>query len=222
MVQAAALRAKLVGIPYHTDCWITECTRMQSSSLSVAVTRYGKMRTIECDYLACGYHLVASTELASLLNCRIENGFVSVDEWQQTSQPNIFCAGEPTGIGGIEASIVEGKITGYAATGNEPAARRLFNERDKTQQFANRLTKAFELRGELRSLASEKTFVCRCEDVTLKRLREFGNWREAKLQTRCGMGACQGRVCGPATEFLFGWKTDSVRPPIFPVKLENL
>jgi hypothetical protein len=84
------------------------------------------------------------------------------------------------------------------------------------------LTKAFELRGELRSLASEKTFVCRCEDVTLKRLREFGNWREAKLQTRCGMGACQGRVCGPATEFLFGWKTDSVRPPIFPVKLENL
>lgn len=222
MIQAAALRAKLVGIPYHTDCWVTECAKTQSNSLSISVSRYGKTRSIACDYLACGFHLVPNTELASLLNCKIENGFVVVDDLQQTSQPNTYCVGEPTGIGGIEASIVEGKIAGYGATGNEEAARQLFHERDKTRQFTERLSKAFELRSELRSLADDDTFVCRCEDVTFKRLRDFTTWREAKLQTRCGMGACQGRVCGPATEFLFGWKTDSVRPPIFPVKLENL
>ncbi|HET7215682.1 MAG TPA: pyridine nucleotide-disulfide oxidoreductase, partial [Terriglobia bacterium] len=39
---------------------------------------------------------------------------------------------------------------------------------------------------------------------------------------RCGMGACQGRVCGPATQFLFHWSPDSVRPPIFPTVLKNL
>jgi hypothetical protein len=44
----------------------------------------------------------------------------------------------------------------------------------------------------------------------------------AKLQTRCGMGACQGRICGSAVEFLFGWNDRSVRPPIFPVRMENL
>ena len=222
MIQAAALRAKLVSIPYHTDCWVTECTKTLSNSLSVTVTRYGKQRSIECDYLACGFHLIPNTELASLLNCQIENGFVSVNGLQLTTQPNIYCAGEPTGIGGIEGSIVEGKIAGFAASGNEDAARRLFNECDKTQKFTERLTKTFELRDELRRLANDETIVCRCEDVKFGQLREFENWREAKLQTRCGMGACQGRVCGPATEFLFGWKTGSVRPPIFPVKLENL
>ena len=222
MMQAAALRAKLVGIPYQTDCWVTTCTKTRSRSLSVSFTRFEKTRTVECDYLAFGFHLVPNIELASILNCRIEKGFVSVDEMQRTSQPNIYCAGEPTGIGGIEASIIEGKIAGHASAGEEDRARRHFHERAKTRQFTERLTSAFELRGELRTLADENTFVCRCEDVAIGRLREFKNWREAKLQTRCGMGACQGRVCGPATEFLFGWSAGSVRPPIFPVKLENL
>ena len=222
MVQAAALRARLVGIPYWTDSWVTECTTSETGKLHVKVFRRGRTRSIGCDYLACGFHLVPNTELASLLKCELENGLVGIDQFQRTSQPNVYCAGEPTGIGGIEASIVEGKIAGYAAAGNETEARRHFHERDKTRQFAERLSKAFELRGELRTIASDDTFVCRCEDVTLSRLRDFSNWREAKLQTRCGMGACQGRVCGPATEFLLGWKPGSVRPPIFPVKLENL
>jgi NADPH-dependent 2,4-dienoyl-CoA reductase/sulfur reductase-like enzyme len=222
LIQAAALRAKLAGIPYQTGCWVTACANSNADALYVSVTRSGRSRTIECDYLACGFHLIPNTELASLLNCKIENGFVFVDELQNTSQPNIYCAGEPTGIGGIEASIVEGNIAGYAAAGNEEAAKQLFNKRYRTRQFTDRLTKTFELRDELRSIANDKTFVCRCEDVTLQQLREFDNWREAKLQTRCGMGACQGRVCGPATEFLFGWKTGSVRPPVFPVNLENL
>jgi hypothetical protein len=46
--------------------------------------------------------------------------------------------------------------------------------------------------------------------------------RAAKLQTRCGMGSCQGRVCGPATQFIFKWDPDSVRPPIFPARVEAL
>lgn len=222
MIQAAALRARLIGIPYHTDSWLTECGKTDSGALNLKVIRRGAIRSLECDYLACGFHLVPNTELASLVNCEVNNGFVAVDEMQQTSQPNIYCAGEPTGIGGIEASLVEGKIAGYAAVGNDDEARQHFHERDKTRQFAERLSTAFELRGELRSLANDETFVCRCEDVSLGKLRQFTNWREAKLQTRCGMGACQGRVCGPATEFLFGWETGGVRPPIFPVKLENL
>ncbi|MHB1307781.1 MAG: hypothetical protein ACYC23_11935, partial [Limisphaerales bacterium] len=53
-------------------------------------------------------------------------------------------------------------------------------------------------------------------------LDRFHHAREAKLHTRCGMGPCQGRVCGAATRFLYGWKTDSVRPPIFPVRTDAL
>jgi hypothetical protein len=119
-------------------------------------------------------------------------------------------------------SVVEGEIAGLAAAGQPLIPRSLKQKRVKFLKFANALEKAFRLRSELKSLASAETIVCRCEDVVYSRLHRYGTWRAAKLQTRCGMGPCQGRVCGPATEFIFRWTPDSVRPPIFPVRLASL
>ncbi|MGA9183665.1 MAG: hypothetical protein WBZ32_00095, partial [Candidatus Acidiferrales bacterium] len=84
------------------------------------------------------------------------------------------------------------------------------------------MRRAFELRNELQPLAQPKTILCRCEDVPFEKIRVHGSWREAKLHTRCGMGPCQGRICGAAVEFLFGWDVGPVRPPIFPARLESL
>jgi hypothetical protein len=53
----------------------------------------------------------------------------------------------------------------------------------------------------------------------MEKLATHPSWRSAKLHTRLGMGHCQGRVCGAATEFLMGWPMDSVRPPLFPVSV---
>ena len=228
ITQGIALKAKLLGIPYLSDSWVTSATcgsphEVRASRLnSVTLIKNGKTRSIDCDHLAVGFHLVPNTELASLLGCEIANSFVSVDEFQRTTCENVFCAGEPTGIGGVEASVVEGKIAGYAATGEIDEARKLFREREKTRRFGEALNTAFALRGELKSLADNETLVCRCEDVNYERLKGFDSWRTAKLQTRCGMGPCQGRICGAATEFLFDWTVGAARPPIFPVKLENL
>jgi hypothetical protein len=74
-------------------------------------------------------------------------------------------------------------------------------------------------RRELRRLPRSDTLVCRCEDVGYGRLEGFASAREAKLATRAGMGACQGRVCGPALGFLHGWEDGSVRAPLTPVPL---
>ena len=228
MIEAAALRARLIEVPYWTDSWVTSCTSPRVSKgetldrISVSIFRKGRSSIVECDYLACGFHLVPNIELSSLLDCRIENGFVAVDDFQQTSLADVFCAGEPTAIGGVEASIVEGKIAGHAAVGDETKARKLFSKRVNTSRFALMLNSAFTLRDELRSLPDDDSVVCRCEDVEFGRLSHLSSPREAKLQTRCGMGACQGRICGAANEFLFGWQPDTVRPPIFPVKIENL
>jgi NAD(P)H-nitrite reductase large subunit len=177
---------------------------------------------VECDYLACGFFLVPDRELPALLGCEAGDAGVSVDAWQRTSRPEIYAAGEVTGIGGLEKSLIEGEIAGLVAAGREDAARRLFGERERAYRFAAALRRAFELRAELKRLASEETIVCRCEDVTYGRLRGFGNTRDAKLQTRCGMGPCQGRVCGAACEFLFGWRDASVRPPVLPVEVGRL
>jgi hypothetical protein len=40
------------------------------------------------------------------------------------------------------------------------------------------------------------------------------------------MGPCQGRICGAATEFLFGWGSalvqSNMRPPVFPALVSSL
>jgi hypothetical protein len=118
--------------------------------------------------------------------------------------------------------LVEGQIAGYATCGETGKARALFRKQSSGHRFRAALAAAFALRPALKSLAKDQTLLCRCEDVSLGRVREFGSWREAKLQTRCGMGACQGRVCGAAAAVLLGWEMESVRPPVLPARIASL
>ncbi len=219
--QGLQLRKELASVPYATNSWPLAAHGGQRLE-SVTISRNGKTEVIPCDFLACGFHLVPNVELPLLLGCQISGGYVQVDDLQQTSIKGIFCAGEPTGIGGVELALVEGQIAGLAAAGESKRARSLFGERRKTQHFARLLDRTFRLRPELKDLSSAETIVCRCEDVPCSRLREHKSWRAAKLYTRCGMGPCQGRICGPATQFLFEWNPDSVRPPVLPARVESL
>lgn len=213
--------AFLKGGKYLTDCWVTAAYGDESLK-SVVLRRGGKRWSVSCDYLACGFHLVPNLELAELLGCEIEQGAVKVNEFQETSVPKVYGAGEATGIGGLELSLVEGEIAGLAIAGRHEEARRLFSVRAKQERFGDLLNRTFALRDELKTLAEPETIVCRCEDVVYDPLLAHDSWRAAKLQTRCGMGPCQGRICGSAVEFLFGWKAESVRPPILPVRVESL
>jgi hypothetical protein len=147
---------------------------------------------------------------------------VVVDSWQESTVKGVYCAGELTGVGGAELALAEGEIAGLAAVGREDQAATRFAARARGMHFAKSLDRAFVLREELRDLPDDDTFICRCEDVTRKRLAGFASWRAAKLHTRCGMGPCQGRVCGASAEFIFGWKPESVRPPILPASVETL
>jgi NADPH-dependent 2,4-dienoyl-CoA reductase/sulfur reductase-like enzyme len=219
--QAFDLKQRLKGVKYLNGCWPV-AAHGDEKLTSVTVFRGGKTWQVECDYLACGFHLVPNLDLAELLGCRIENGAVSVDDFQRTSVPNVYAAGEATGIGGLELSLVEGEIAGLAVASRQQEARKLFPVRQKQRGFARILNETFALREELRDLVKDETIVCRCEDVTFERLKTHASWRSAKLQTRCGMGPCQGRVCGAAAEFLFDWRVESVRPPILPVRVESL
>ena len=133
----------------------------------------------------------------------------------------MFATGELCGIAGLDQALVTGAIAGLAAVGRG-APPTLATERARENGFAGRLARAFALREELLSLARPDTIVCRCEDVPLGRLATAGSAREAKLHTRAGMGACQGRVCGTALGFLRGFAPDSVRSPLAPVPVSVL
>ena len=221
ILQGLRYRAALLGVPYRTGCWPVAAGAGTGISIrSVTLTDGARMWEEPCDLLACGFHLVPNTELAALLGCEFSGSFVKVDSRQRTSIPGVFCVGEPTGIAGLEAALVQGEIAGLICAGKSAAA--LETRAAAERAFALRLEKAFALRPELLKLAAPETIVCRCEDVPLSSLIGHTGWTDAKLQTRCGMGPCQGRICGSAVEALFGWKPLSVRQPLFPVPLEAL
>ena len=220
LMQGARYRRRLWKTPYRTGCWVVEAIDGEDGQglRAVRLTDGRRMWEEPCDLLACGYHLVPNTELAALLGCELREGFVTVDEQQRTSVPGVYCAGEPTGIAGLEAALAQGEIAGQMCAGRSTAGLRRRSAAERA--FAAGLEKAFALRAELQSLPKPETVVCRCEDVPLSRLRGHTGWTDAKLQTRCGMGPCQGRICGPAVEYLLGWRPVSIRQPLSPVPIE--
>jgi NADPH-dependent 2,4-dienoyl-CoA reductase/sulfur reductase-like enzyme len=219
--QALKLRLGLRRVRFEFGTWPIHAEGTDQVR-RVTFTNGRRTWTVECDQLACGFGMVPNVELPLALGCELEQGFVRVDQSQGTSRPDVFCAGEPTGIGGADCALVEGQIAGHAAAGKPARAESLFRKRAAWHHFRKALAQTFSLRPELKTLASPVTVVCRCEDVTLAQLRQFSNWREAKLQSRCGMGPCQGRVCGPAVRHLLGWNPDSVRPPVSPARVHSL
>jgi NADPH-dependent 2,4-dienoyl-CoA reductase/sulfur reductase-like enzyme len=222
LFQGAGYRATLRSNSYRTGCWVTEAIASPNTHTlsAVRLTDGHRTWTEPCDLLASGYHLVPNTELASLLGCAFDGSFVQVDADQRTSLPNIFCVGEPTGIAGLDAATVQGQVAALAAAGKSTASLRPRVLREKA--FGQGLARAFALRSELRSLPHPDTIVCRCEDVRFSTLQGHTAWSSIKLQTRCGMGPCQARICGPAVEFLLGCKPASVREPLYPVPLQAL
>jgi NADPH-dependent 2,4-dienoyl-CoA reductase/sulfur reductase-like enzyme len=222
LFQGANYRAILRSTSYRTGCWVVEAIAAPDAPhLSAVRMTDGKRTWTEpCDLLACGYHLVPNTEIAELLGCALQGSFVHVDAQQRTSTPNVFCVGEPTGIGGLDAAIVQGEVAGLTCAGQrtETLRTRVLKE----HAFAKGLARAFALREDLRSLAKPDTIVCRCEDVSFATLKGHNGWSDIKLQTRCGMGPCQGRICGPAIEFILNCKPASVRQPLYPVPLRAL
>jgi len=224
LLQGIEYSAATFGAKFFTGCWPAAANGREKLE-TVTLGRNGKLWDERCDYLACGYHLIPNLELPALLGCRIEDGFVTTDDLQRTSVADVYCAGEPAGIGGVELALLEGQIAGLAAADKTEEAKKLATRRRRSLGFVRALREATDLDPRLKTLALDSTLVCRCEDVSFGALRNHANWRDAKLHTRCGMGACQGRICGAATEFLFGWSTLSgdsgIRPPVFPARVSS-
>ena len=173
--------------------------------------RIKKVQNIKCDVAAIGWGFTADTSLAGSLGCnqlvaKDDGVVVWVDGEQQTSIPGVFAAGEITGIGGSDLSMAEGVIAGISAAKfvgcNVEVLKAHRKRRAKRQRFANSLIRAYPIKPGWKSWLRDETIICRCEEVCLSDLKhsinELGatDSRTAKLLTRCGMGLCQGRICG--------------------------
>jgi NADPH-dependent 2,4-dienoyl-CoA reductase/sulfur reductase-like enzyme len=217
LAQALRLFAQLRGVPYLRGATVVAA---QGDEQLTSVT-LADGAVLECDFLACGFGLVPTLELAGLFGCAVEQGAVVTDANQQTSVGGVWAAGESTGIGGVDKALAEGRIAGLAARG-KPASAGDRARLASARAFARLLAHSFAPPPALRALCAPSTIVCRCEDVRAAQLAPHEGWRAAKLQTRVGMGPCQGRVCGAACAFLYGWDTGGGRPPVFPASVLTL
>lgn len=218
--QASRLTRGFAGQRYWTGSVVRE-VRGDGRVESVVVRRGTRDAVLECDRLACGYGLVPNLTLALALECGLRRGAIAVDDRQHASVPNVWAAGECTGIGGVELACVQGRIAGLAASG-APIPGALVRERARWRRFAARVEEAFALGEAARERPADETLLCRCEDVPIGAMAQHASWRDAKLHTRCGMGPCQGRICGTAAEVYFGWESVPPRPPIHPARISTL
>lgn len=228
--QAVALRLQLRAVAYRAGS-IVVAAHGDTQLREVELAGPGDRTRLACDQLAVGYGLVPNTELAQLLGCQLHacgaHQQVQVDALLRTSVNQIFAAGEVCGIGGRDCALIEGAMAGHMAADAPEAALRLQPRRHAARAFADLLQQHFALDPRIRTLAQADTLICRCEDVPLAALDSFDDARDAKLASRCGMGACQGRICGAALAELGRCPPDlstdaGRRPPLFPVRLAAL
>lgn len=132
-----------------------------------------------------------------------------VDEWGATNQERIAIAGDGQRILGAKAAASLGRLAAF------DAARRLgrisTEDRDARAKVQRKLLAHvacirpfLELAFPptlVKPLPEGDTIVCRCEEISASSLRDsirdgLATPDQIKSLTRCGMGPCQGRMCG--------------------------
>lgn len=212
---AAALRA---GIPLLHG--VTPVNVEGDSRVEALVLRdgSGRERRFACDAIALGYGLKPETQLADLAGAEFAYDpdfrlFLPKIDGFGRARPGLYLAGDGVRIGGADAAEASGALAAHAVLSDlgraqdiaviRPLARRVARLRD----FQGGLARAFAWPREQISALPASVTLCRCENITVGEVRAaiakaLGpvEVNRVKAMTRCGMGRCQGRVCGPALQ----------------------
>jgi len=211
----------------------------------------GTEKIIKTGALAVGYGFVPNIEAPQLAGCELEysgskGGWtVKVNDSLETTVPNVFAAGEITGIGGGLKSINEGKIAAVnilkkfekiPSTQYYSQMAKLTKERKHHMQFVHYFNSLYNIPHNALLDIPDDTIVCRCEDITIGEIKKgiaagYKTPKAIKTGMRVTMGNCQGRTCGPIIydilTLLTGKQPDQtgpfhVRPPLKPLSIEAL
>ena len=213
-------------------------------------TQGGVAATVEADTLLVHEGVAPSLHAALSLDCEVEWRSAQdcyapvVDRWGETSQPDLFIAGDGAGIAGAKAALLRGELAalriavklgrmnaGTAAAAARPIRRRL----DRELAARPFLDAMFRPRPQVFAPADE-TIVCRCEEVAAGEIRALAaigqpGPNQIKAASRAGMGPCQGRQCGYTVTRILSAEQNRppaevgffhVRPPLKPVTLGEL
>lgn len=209
----------------------------------------GARRRLACDAIAFGFGLSSETQLADLAEVpfafdAIQQQFLPQrDLTGRTPVRGVYLAGDGAGIAGADAAELSGERAALAILADRghavDEARVAAIERAlrKIAGFRVALETAFPFPVEIASGMPDETIVCRCEGVTAGELRraarvlDAGEINRAKAFTRCGMGRCQGRICGPSAAIVLAAALDLQperigrlrgQPPVKPIPVATI
>ena len=181
-----------------------------------------KNQFFESDSLAIGHGLVPATEITRLLHADHEfqierGGHIPVrDSDFRTSVEGLYVAGDGSGISGASAALLQGRIAGLTVAKDlgkidaekfRTTTAKLRKDLDRAERFGGAMARMMALRPNILESVTSETIVCRCEDVTRAQIEDAISQgavdvNQLKSWTRCGMGPCQGRMCGETAAIL--------------------
>lgn len=224
-----------------------ECIR------EVAFETEGKTVLLPCTLLAVHDGVIPNTQLTRLLNLdhvwhEAQQAFAPhCASSGQTSASSVWVAGDGAGIAGADVARLRGSLAGLDVaralgsldnSGFQTLAtplKRQIAQRDPARAFLDKLYAPLPVTAYAGADVQDETLVCRCEAVTLAQVHSaVGDGatgpNRVKTFTRCGMGACQGRMCGNALTRIVAEATGSapqdagalrIRPPLKPTLISD-
>jgi thioredoxin reductase len=176
----------------------------------------GPEREFLVDAVTVGNGLTASTDITRLLRAEhrfeaLRGGWVPrLDADFHTTSTRLYVAGDGAGIAGAAAAAIDGRLAGLSAARDlgvlsveayQDLVVPLRRKAARARRFGTAMAKLMALRPAQVAAIADETIVCRCEDVTRGEIgaavREGARGvNQVKAWTRCGMGPCQGRICG--------------------------
>lgn len=204
----------LAGIPLHFGVTPIRIEGRHGVEAIVFQADNGQEKRIYCDAVALGYGLKPETQLAELagVSFSFDNLFRT---WLPTidddgrAAANVYLAGDGAAIGGADAAEDSGTLAalallsanGYAVSQTHMA--KLRKRVNRLRNFQRGLAAAFMWPHQATNHISNETIVCRCENISAGEIRLAlksnlipPEVNRAKAISRCGMGRCQGRMCG--------------------------
>ena len=169
-----------------------------------------------------------------------------LDAWGASSVPGVLIAGDGGGIIGAKASELSGTLAALAAACavdriaaaerdiRGAAVRRELDRHLNARPFLDALYRPAQA---CVAPPDPDTIVCRCEEVSAGEIRRLVTGQgcpgpnQMKAFVRCGMGPCQGRLCGlTVTELIAECRGVPqqevgyyrIRPPVKPVTVGDL
>lgn len=204
---------------------------------------------LHLDLLIVHEGVIPNTHLSQALGCEhlwseCQGCFFPVtDNHGRSSNRNIFIVGDGAAVRGADAAPASAEVA--VATiledldrADERSRKALISAQrslQRDQSFQSFLDALYPPQLAVARIADE-TIICRCEEVSAAMLRDamqdgaIGP-TQARAYTRCGMGACQGRLCGLHVSQLIARETcsspgeigaDNVRFPLKPITLADI